>query len=94
MFRVAAASFLIAGLCSCAGASKSCGSDVYGSDQPTADEYVGLSESAAAARAATMNVPFRVTCRDGHAQPGTADLRPTRVNVGVDDGKVTSAHRY
>lgn len=83
-----------ASLSSCNVLDRSCGSNVYGSNYPSAPSFVGLSEDAARAKAAQLNLRFRVMCRNGKVQSGTADLVPTRVNVGVDDGKVTSAHRY
>jgi hypothetical protein len=65
-----------------------------GVNDPPVPDYVGLTVSEAEAKAASEHLAFRIMCLDGENQSGTADLRQDRVNVGVDDGKVTSAWRY
>ena len=55
-----------------------------------ADDYVGLSETAAAERALTLNESFRVIERDGEPLPITEDYRPGRINAVVEAGVVTS----
>jgi hypothetical protein len=83
-------------LSGCGVLDKSCGSNAFSSDYPSAPAFVGLSEDDARAKAAQLKVRFRVMCRDGKNPSGAADadLDFTRVNVGVDDGEVTSARRF
>ena len=59
---------------------------------PQAPSYVGLSEDAAIAKAKAAGTMVRVMCRNGEVLGGTADLRPGRVNLDVDRGKVTVAY--
>ena len=55
-----------------------------------AQEYVGLTEAAAAALAEERGVLFRVVERDGEMLPVTRDYRPGRINAVVEDGVVVS----
>jgi hypothetical protein len=71
---------------------------VYGRDAtPTslapghASDYVGLTEAAAKQKAATEGRPARVLRRDDEHFPATQDYNPDRVNLEIDDGKVTKA---
>jgi len=73
---------------------RTCAKELGGLDHPQAPAYLGLSESDASSKALTDGVPFRVMCRDGEPQSGTADLQRDRVNVGIDEGRVTIAQRY
>jgi hypothetical protein len=58
---------------------------------PAADQdYVGLTEAAAAVLAEANGVPFRVVERDGMMLPTTRDYRPGRINATVAEGVVVS----
>ena len=52
------------------------------------DDYVGLSETEALAKAKQANVPARVVERDGESLPITMDFAFGRHNLYVKDGKV------
>jgi hypothetical protein len=58
-------------------------------------DYLGLTESEAATLAAQQGQGgLRVVCRDGEGLARTSDLRPTRVNLILEDGKVIWAGRF
>jgi len=77
----------------------------YGSD-PLADAYdpaaplpvevarelTGLTEDEAGICAASLGWSFRVAVRDGERLPLTKDYVANRVNVSVDDGKVSEVY--
>ena len=52
------------------------------------DEYIGLSESDALAKAEEENIPARVVERDGEGLPITMDFVFGRLNFYVKDGNV------
>ncbi len=56
------------------------------------NDYVGLSEAAALAKAKQSNTPARVVERDGQPLPATMDFREGRLNLTVTDGKVTKVN--
>jgi hypothetical protein len=56
-----------------------------------AKTLVGLTLEEARQRAAAKGSTIRVCSRDGVSFPGTADLRPERVDVHVENDKVTAA---
>ena len=61
-------------------------------DEPNDDteQYVGLTEEEALALAEDNNTTARVVERDGESLPVTMDLRPGRLNLVIEDGKVAS----
>jgi hypothetical protein len=54
-------------------------------------DYVGLTKSAAIAKAKSQGRPWRITREDGESFPGTLDYNPERVQFEIDNGKVTKA---
>jgi hypothetical protein len=58
--------------------------------EPTATDYIGLSEEEAGALAFQNGVPFRVVVIDGESQMVTEDFLPGRINATVEAGIVTS----
>ncbi len=56
-----------------------------------AETLVGQSESNALAAAELAGIIVRVAARDGKTFMLRKDLRPSRVNVTIDDGKVIAA---
>jgi hypothetical protein len=54
-------------------------------------DYVGLTKSAAIAKATQQGHPYRITREDDESFPGTLDYNPDRVQFEIDDGKVTKA---
>lgn len=52
------------------------------------DDYVGLTEQDALAKADTENKSARVVERDGESLPVTMDYMPGRLNLSVKDDKV------
>lgn len=54
-------------------------------------DYVGLTKSAAIAKAKSQGRPWRITREDGEVFPGTLDYNPDRVQFEIDNGKVTKA---
>jgi len=54
-------------------------------------DYVGLTKSAAIARAKAEGRPWRITREDSESFPGTLDYNPERVQLEIDNGKVTKA---
>jgi hypothetical protein len=54
-------------------------------------DYVGLSKSAAIAKAKDQGRPSRIGREDGEMFLGTLDYNPERVTFEIDDGKVTKA---
>lgn len=55
-----------------------------------AETLVGQSEPNAMAAAALAGITVRVAARDGKTFMLRKDHRPSRVNVTIDDGKVTA----
>lgn len=64
---------------------------IGGDNSERAEEYIGLTESEAMALADQRGEPLRVVGRDVSCQPIDFDLRPGRVNVLVQDGRVVAA---
>jgi hypothetical protein len=62
-----------------------------GENSGTADAYVGLTKSAAIAKAEADGRPWRIGREDGESFPATLDYNPERVTFEIDNGKVTSA---
>jgi hypothetical protein len=89
--RAAWSLLMLATLNGCSG-HRTCASDSFGARMPQAPSYVGLSQSAAIAKAEAAGTTVRVMCRNGAVLGGTADLRPDRVNLDVDQGEVTVAY--
>jgi len=58
---------------------------------PVATAYVGLTKSAAIAKAKASDTPWRITREDDEQFMVTQDYDPTRLNFEIDDGKVTTA---
>jgi hypothetical protein len=56
-----------------------------------ASDYVGLTKSAAIAKAKSQGRPWRIGREDGEVFPGTLDYNPERVTFEIDNGKVTTA---
>jgi hypothetical protein len=54
-------------------------------------DYVGLTKSAAIAKAKDQGRPWRIGREDGEVFPGTLDYNPERVTFEIDNGKVTTA---
>ena len=54
-------------------------------------DYVGLSKSAAIAKAKADDRPWRISREDDELFMGTLDFNPDRVSFEIDDGKVTTA---
>jgi len=54
-------------------------------------DYVGLTKSAAIAKAESQGRPWRIRREDGQSFPGTLDYNPERVQFEIDNGKVTKA---
>jgi hypothetical protein len=54
-------------------------------------DYIGLTKSAAIAKAKDQGRPYRITREDGESFPGTLDYNPERVQFEIDNGKVTKA---
>lgn len=54
-------------------------------------DYVGLTKSAAIAKAKSQGRPWRITREDNEVFPGTLDYNPERVQFEIDNGKVTKA---
>jgi hypothetical protein len=52
-------------------------------------DYAGLREDAAAALAGRRGRPLRVVERDGEPLPHTDDFVEDRLNVAVEDGRVS-----
>ena len=52
--------------------------------------YIGLTEEEAIQKAESSNVPVRILARDGQFYPMTMDLVDGRVNLTIDDNKVTA----
>lgn len=104
MRRAAAAGLLVVaaavGLGACGGggdgdAARSGGRDTD-TTQPAGDAtdaatYVGLTKRAAIARADAAGVPWRVLREDDEHFLATQDHVPDRVNLEIDDGRVTRA---
>lgn len=78
----------------CGHRDASCTADTYGALGPSEPSVIGLSRSDASHQAAAAGLSIRVMCVDGLRQGGNADHQERRVNVGIDQGKVTTAHRY
>jgi hypothetical protein len=60
----------------------------------SADDYVGLSEPDAEAKASADGLTLRVVGTDGECAAITMDLREDRVNVELVDGTVIAASRF
>ena len=54
-------------------------------------DYLGLTKAQAMQKAKAQGRPARVTREDDEMFPGTLDYNPDRVNLELDDGKVTKA---
>ena len=54
-------------------------------------DYVGLTKSAAIAKAKDQGRPWRIGREDTEVFPGTLDYNPERVTFEIDNGKVTKA---
>lgn len=54
-------------------------------------DYVGLTKSAAIAKAKDQGRPWRIGREDTEVFPGTLDYNPDRVTFEIDNGKVTKA---
>ena len=54
-------------------------------------DYIGLTKSAAIAKAKSQGRTWRITREDNEVFPGTLDYNPERVQFEIDDGKVTKA---
>lgn len=52
---------------------------------------VGLTEEAAKAKITELGMKVRVRNRDGETFMGTCDYRTDRVNLSIDNGKITNA---
>jgi heat shock protein HslJ len=65
--------------------------DEMADTQKFADTVVGMTTAAAEQAAKDAGYGFRVVEEDGVPKAATSDLRADRVNVVVEDGKVTSA---
>jgi len=74
-----------------ASCTKSASTPVCPPDPAALQAFVGLSEQQAAAQASANGWPFRVAERDGEQLMLTQDFNEERVNVAVQDGKVTRA---
>ncbi len=59
--------------------------------QALAAQVVGMSEAAAKAAVEAADHTFRVVARDGEQYAVTEDYSTTRINVTIEDGKVTEA---
>ena len=57
---------------------------------PAEEAYMGLTEEAAIAKAEGLNVPVRILERDGQFFPMTMDLVDGRVNLTINNNKVTA----
>lgn len=55
------------------------------------NSVVGLTEEDAKAKIAAAGLKCRIRNKDGQAFIGTCDYRTDRVNLGIANGKVTSA---
>jgi hypothetical protein len=55
-------------------------------------KFVGLTEEGARKLASEHFAEFRVVSRDGNHYIVTRDYNEDRINVAIDNGKVTSAH--
>jgi hypothetical protein len=60
--------------------------------QKLADSLPGMAESDAIAAIEQAGLTVRITARDGENFPMTMDYRPTRINVEIVDGTITSAN--
>jgi hypothetical protein len=56
-----------------------------------ANQYVGMTEEDAMAAITKNKMTPRVRSKDGKAFMGTMDYRTDRVNLTIEDGKVTQA---
>lgn len=59
--------------------------------QALAEQVVGMSEATAKAAVEAADHTFRVVARDGEQFAVTEDYSTTRINVTIEDGKVTEA---
>ena len=57
---------------------------------PAEEAYIGLTEEEAVAKAESLNVPVRILERDGQFFPMTMDLVHGRVNLTINNNKVTA----
>lgn len=53
------------------------------------EELIGLSKDEAIAKLKKAKLPYRMRREDGNSFIGTADLRPERFNLYVENGIVT-----
>ncbi len=74
-----------------ASCTKSASTPVCPADPAALQAFVGLTEQQAVAQAAANGWPFRVAERDGEQLLVTQDYNEERVNVAVQNGKVTRA---
>jgi hypothetical protein len=74
-----------------ASCTKSATAPVCPADPAALQAFVGLTEQQAEAQAAANGWPFRVAERDGEQLMVTQDFNEERVNVAVQNGKVTRA---
>lgn len=61
-----------------------------GSLSSAEEAYMGLTEEEAVAKAESLNVPVRILERDGQFFPMTMDLVHGRVNLTINNNKVTA----
>lgn len=65
------------------------GDDGLSANVEAAAVIVGMSEADATAELESLGLTIRVIERDGELLAATADFRPERINVAVEDGSVT-----
>ena len=58
---------------------------------PETDQYIGLTEEQALAKAEAAHVPARIVSRDGTEYPMTMDFSEGRLSFWIEAGKVTKA---
>ncbi len=57
------------------------------------NDLIGLDETEAIAKIKIAGLEARVTRKDAERFMGTTDRRIDRINLEIDNGKVTNAHR-
>jgi hypothetical protein len=57
---------------------------------PTPQDLIGQTEAVAIQKINTAGMKYRVMQRDGESFMGTMDFDPTRFNLSIDNGIVTS----
>ncbi len=84
-------SFVVGGATPAASESSDPLADEAAKNQKVADAVVGMTEADAQAAVQEAGLQFRVLSVDGQPNMATTDYRVDRVNVDIEDGKVTKA---